>query len=147
MECGDCGFKCVGNKAMSKHKREHRGPAICEHCGASFMDKELLKNHVKRKHADEKVRIETKSMKKVQQVLFQDKKHQCSICGLGFMKLSEFESHRKLHDSGKMIACSFKEICRRFFATEKARRVHEKRQHKKLVDKKALHNAVDPLLF
>lgn len=92
------GFKCqnCGKLFRTKfHLTEHQNyclgllPYQCKnpHCNKKFASSTKLKNHTKLKHEKKFVAI-------------------CSICNIGFVKLSEYKSHKVTHSTDKKFACT-----------------------------------------
>lgn len=93
-------FKCQ-NSSCGKlfrtkfHQKEHQNyclgllPFKCKnpHCNKKFASSTKLKNHTKLKHDKKFVAI-------------------CSICNIGFVKLSEYKSHKVTHSTDKKFACT-----------------------------------------
>jgi uncharacterized Zn-finger protein len=62
-------------------------PHNCKFCDKKFPSTTKLKNHVKLKHDKKFVAI-------------------CSICNIGFVKLSDYKSHKISHSTDKKYACA-----------------------------------------
>ncbi|KAJ8919752.1 hypothetical protein NQ315_006281 [Exocentrus adspersus] len=86
--CANCdkAFRTKSNK--TEHENYCLGvlPFECKHCSKRFPSSTKLKNHIKHKH-DKKFAVI------------------CSICNIGFVKVSDYKSHMVSHSADKKYQC------------------------------------------
>ncbi|KAJ3628851.1 hypothetical protein MTP99_013289 [Tenebrio molitor] len=87
--CSNCPKTFRTRSNLVEHENYCLGllPHNCKFCDKKFPSTTKLKNHVKLKHDKKFVAI-------------------CSICNIGFVKLSDYKSHKISHSTDKKYACA-----------------------------------------
>lgn len=112
--CDLCGKVFRTKTNLNEHKNYCSGnlPFLCEHkgCDKKFASSTKLKSHIKLKHDKKFVAI-------------------CSICNIGFVKLSDYKSHKITHSTEKKFQCT---KCEKSYKTLSNLNYHVKFHNEKL---------------
>lgn len=87
-KCSSCPKYFRTKSSRTEHENYCLGllPYVCKYCDKRFPSPTKLKNHVKLKHDKKFIAI-------------------CSICNIGFVKYSDYKSHKISHSTDKKFAC------------------------------------------
>lgn len=87
-KCSSCPKYFRTKSSRTEHENFCLGllPYVCKYCDKRFPSPTKLKNHVKLKHDKKFIAI-------------------CSICNIGFVKYSDYKSHKISHSTDKKFAC------------------------------------------
>lgn len=110
--CSNCPNKFRTRSHLKEHENYCLGllPYNCRFCDKRFASSTKLKNHVKLKHDKKFIAI-------------------CSICNIGFVKLSAYKSHKVSHSTDKKYSCT---KCDKSYKTLSNLNFHMKVHNKKL---------------
>lgn len=85
VECPECGIKCSNRPNLRRHMMQHTGerPHLCQHCGAGFIQRQSLQDHVTSYHP-ETVPYDPCIVGR-----------QCPDCGQTFYKSGQLQKHMR----------------------------------------------------